>query len=45
MQGWEPNSTRVWDLGPDIVAELQQMAEVGVEELVLLRQPFDPIAF
>ena len=22
MQGWEPTSTRVWDLGPDIVAEL-----------------------
>ena len=45
MQDWEPNSTRVWDLGPDIVAELQQMAEVAAEDLEQLEPVFDPIAF
>ena len=37
--------TRVWDLGPDIIAELEQMASVEEDLLADLEPYFDPITF
>ena len=37
--------TRAWDLGPDIVAELEEMASVDEDLLTLLEPYFDPIIF
>ena len=45
MQGWEHNSTRVWDLVPDVITELHNMAEVDAESLPIHEPHFDPIAF
>ena len=45
MQDWEPKSTRTWDMGPDIVAELEEMAGVDEDLLTVLEPHFDPIAF
>ena len=45
LQEWETNSARTWDLGADIIFELQQMAEINGAELPELKPAFDPIAF
>ena len=45
MQGWESNSTRVWDMGPDIVAELRNMREIDPDSLPRRETAFDPAAF
>ena len=45
MQEWETHSTRAYDLGADIIFELQQMAEINAEELPRLEAAFDPITF
>ena len=38
-------AARAWDLGPDIIAELQQMADFDEDLLEVLEPHFDPIAF
>ena len=45
LQRWELNSTRSWDLGNDIIAELQVMREINPDELERLEPIFDPLAF
>ena len=45
MQEWYFTTVSAWDLGADIVEELQQMAEIDAAELPALASAFDPIAF
>ena len=45
MQEEPAQAARVWDLGPDIVTELQQMADLDEDILEVLEPHFDPIAF
>jgi len=45
MQEWHFTTVSAWDLGTDIVEELQQMAEIDTAELPALAPAFDPIAF
>ena len=45
LQALEAAPTRVWDLGPDIITELENMQEMDEAELPILEPPFDPIAF
>ena len=45
LEGWENNSTGVYDLGPDIIAELESMEDIQSQELPKLEPVFDPITF
>ena len=45
MEGWATTSIRAWDLGADIIYELQQMTEINGDDLPRLEPAFDPIAF
>ena len=41
----EQGLTRTWDMAPDIIAELQQMAGVDEELLAIIEPHFDPVTF
>ena len=45
MQGWETNSTRTWDIGEDVVAELRNMADRDDADQPRIEPVFDPMAF
>ena len=45
LEGWEDNSTQAWDMGPDIVAELEAMEDISPSQLAKLEPAFDPLAF
>ena len=45
LQKWEPLSCRAWDLGADIIYELQQINEIDTGELEHIEPVFDPLAF
>ena len=45
LHKWVPTSCRAWDLGADIVYELQQMRDIEADELEQLEPLFDPLAF
>ena len=45
LQDQEQEVTRTWDMGPDIVAELEEMASVDEDLLAVLEPHFDPITF
>ena len=45
LQEWEMPSVRAWNLGHDIILELQAMADIDTEKLPELEPYFDPIAF
>ena len=42
---WEPSSCRIWNLGNDIVYEMQQMQQVDTGELEPMEPVFDTLAF
>ena len=45
LQKWEPMSCRAWDLGTDIIYELQQINEIDTGELEHIEPVFDPLVF
>ena len=45
MQGWETDSTRTWNIGDDVVAELRNMAERSDADSARIEPVFDPVAF
>ena len=45
MQGWETNSTRTWDIGEDVVAELRKMTDLDDVDQDRIEPAFDPLEF
>ena len=45
IQSWEPNSTRGYELGPDIILEFSEMADIDILELGDFIPLFDPSVF
>ena len=45
MQGWESNSARAWDIGPDVVTELRNMNDRDGADYPTIKAVFDPGVF
>jgi len=42
LQDEEQELTRTWDMGPDIIAELEEMSSIDEDLLAVLEPYFDP---